>query len=139
MHENFSTFLPSSVLIYLNSIVIIVWALLDVWFIYVAPIDLLIYPSSIFFAINSYESTACLVKSYTYIPPCLLSLTFNPPAGFIFSFFCNKSYTFSLYISNIVNYTSNLFAGSELLFILENISLHAIGTIPRFFPYPTIE
>jgi hypothetical protein len=30
MHENFSTFLPYSVLIYLNSIVIIVWARLDV-------------------------------------------------------------------------------------------------------------
>jgi hypothetical protein len=65
MHENFSTFLPYSVLIYLNSIVITVWARLDVWFIYVAPIERLVYPSSIFFAINSYESTACFVKSWT--------------------------------------------------------------------------
>ena len=38
--ENFSYLLISSIIICLNSIVIIVWALLDVAFIYVEPIDL---------------------------------------------------------------------------------------------------
>jgi len=48
MTENFSVFLVSSVRIYLNSIVMIVWARLLVWFMRVLPMDLLSYPSSVF-------------------------------------------------------------------------------------------
>jgi hypothetical protein len=75
--DNFSVFLNSSSIIYLNSIVIIVCARLDVWFINVAPILLFVYPSSILVAIVLYESTGCFDNPWTYTSPFLSSLTFN--------------------------------------------------------------
>ena len=63
--ENLSVVFPSIISNCLNDKVMIVWALEDVLFISVDPIDLFLLPKSIIFSIASNESTACLDKSWT--------------------------------------------------------------------------
>ena len=97
---NFSLFFFATIVICLNSIVTIVCALELVAFIKVDPIVLLLYPSSIFLDICSYDVTGYLDKPSTNIPNTLLSLILSPCGGLL-SGLINKSCTFSLYISNI--------------------------------------
>ena len=92
---NFSLLLFANIVICLNSIVTIVCALELVAFIKVLPIVLLLYPSSIFFDISSYEVTGYFDKPSTKIPNTLLSLIFKPLWGLL-SGRISKSWTFSL-------------------------------------------
>ena len=87
---NFSLLLFPNIVTCLNSIVTIVCALELVAFINVEPIVLLLYPSSIFFDISSYDVTGYLVNPSTNIPNTLLSLIFKPPCGLL-SGLINKS------------------------------------------------
>ena len=73
-----------------------VCARLEVAFIWVYPIDLDVYPCSIFFDIESYESTGTFDSPCTKTPRFLSSLTFNPPYGLLFGFLSSKSVTFSM-------------------------------------------